>query len=259
MVSEEPLLFLGLKPREARVYIALLRLSEAEVKAISEKAMVPRQDIYPILSKLEKLGLVEVQVETPTKFKVTPPNVGLRELLKLKTEEFSKNAERVLALIATAEKERNPAKPQNFQLTLTRSRGSALRIRKEAVSRVRICMDINTTFKRFCQLWNHLDYEFKSALNRGVRLRFIITRPKSSIVLSAVTGKVIPSPLLSIKYSSRPLTSVFVVCDKKDLYYVIEFEKDLLLSPILFTNEPTLVSAMQDYFEQLWEKSTMAQ
>ncbi|MEM2129811.1 MAG: helix-turn-helix domain-containing protein [Candidatus Bathyarchaeia archaeon] len=252
ITQEDALQFLGLKQREARTYLTLVNLLEADAQTIADKAGISRQDIYRILLALRKLGLLEVHVGNPTKFRITPAQHGIGELLKSKVDQFSIIVDRITNLMNKI----NVSQDQKFQekcnFKLTDSKKSSFNIRKKAIENLKVCLDINTTSKRLCQLWSYFDKEFIAAMNRGVRLRFIVPYTKSELPLHDLFRSTDFS-LMTIRFTDKLPTSVFAIFDKKDLYYVLEYEKDLLSSPLFYTNEPTIVSAMNDYFEKLWK------
>ena len=51
---------LGLSELQARVYVVLLEVGEADVQTISEHAKLPRVDVDKALCALKALGLVKV-------------------------------------------------------------------------------------------------------------------------------------------------------------------------------------------------------
>lgn len=89
---ERILIDLGLLPKEARVYLALLELGEASAQQISKKALVERPTTYVQLENLYKKGLVSI-IEKGKKryFSPEPPenllNFFREKLLHFKTLE----------------------------------------------------------------------------------------------------------------------------------------------------------------------------
>jgi len=75
---------LGLSTRQARVYLALLKIGEAKAKAIADFSLVNRQEIYRVLESLQQIGLVQRNVCMPTTFSPTPIVDTIRMLLKQK-------------------------------------------------------------------------------------------------------------------------------------------------------------------------------
>jgi len=78
----EMLIDFGLTGNQARVYLAIARLKLATVGQISKISKVRREDVYRILPKLEKMGLVEKLLGKPTKIRATPVEEALSVLIK---------------------------------------------------------------------------------------------------------------------------------------------------------------------------------
>ena len=72
----ELLMDLELTFLQAKTYLALAMLEKAEVKKISKISNIARQDVYRIMPTLEKLGLAEKIIATPTLYKATPLKEG---------------------------------------------------------------------------------------------------------------------------------------------------------------------------------------
>jgi len=69
---------LGLTEYEARAYITLLELGEAEASEISRSSGIPRTRIYDVLSKLESRGLIQgVRGSRPILYMAMPPSKAL--------------------------------------------------------------------------------------------------------------------------------------------------------------------------------------
>ncbi len=99
MVFEKELKRLGLKDKEACVYLACLQLGPAAVQQIARKAQVVRVTTYVILESLEKQGLVtHYKQGKKTLFTAEPPRQLTRLLEKQKeaVEEQQKNLDQIL-------------------------------------------------------------------------------------------------------------------------------------------------------------------
>lgn len=77
---------IGLKEREAEVYLALLELGEASVQEIAEKASLQRPNCYAVLESLAKKGLAHLHVRKGAqRYSAEDPD-QLRIMLKHKEE-----------------------------------------------------------------------------------------------------------------------------------------------------------------------------
>lgn len=71
--TTEHLVQLGLKEYEARVYIALVGLGEANVRRVHEVSGIPRPRVYDVLNALDRKGFVEIRQESPLLYRAVPP------------------------------------------------------------------------------------------------------------------------------------------------------------------------------------------
>ncbi len=78
----EALKSVGLTKYEALVYIALVKVEGATATEIHEISGVPRASVYPVLDRLIQKNLVIVSHSTPKRFRATPPEEGIDNLLR---------------------------------------------------------------------------------------------------------------------------------------------------------------------------------
>ena len=76
----------GLTGNEAKVYLSLLQLSKASATEIAKLARISRQEVYRVLPRLEKIGLVELIINKPTKYLALSPHDILNQLIALHKE-----------------------------------------------------------------------------------------------------------------------------------------------------------------------------
>jgi HTH-type transcriptional regulator, sugar sensing transcriptional regulator len=87
---QEKLEHLGLAPTEAAIYLILLRNREAMgASAIAARAEMARSSVYPALTRLIDLGLVESEPVYGSGFTAVRPDQGLASLIERETEELS--------------------------------------------------------------------------------------------------------------------------------------------------------------------------
>ncbi|MDH5448858.1 MAG: hypothetical protein OEX01_07660, partial [Candidatus Bathyarchaeota archaeon] len=76
----------GLSGNQAKVYLATAQLGLASVSQVSKCSKVRREDVYRILPKLEKLGLVERLLGKPTKMRALPAEEAFHVLIEREQE-----------------------------------------------------------------------------------------------------------------------------------------------------------------------------
>ncbi len=96
-MDSEKLIKLGFTNTEAKIYLILLELNEAQAGLISKKSQINRTTTYDALERLLKKGLITYTIQANKKvFKPTPPN-KLLEYLK----EQEKTAEELIPELNT--------------------------------------------------------------------------------------------------------------------------------------------------------------
>jgi predicted transcriptional regulator len=78
----ENLVQLGLKEYEARIYVALVGLGEANVRRIHEVSGVPRPRVYDVLNALDDKGFIEIRQGSPLMYYAVRPDIVVSFLKK---------------------------------------------------------------------------------------------------------------------------------------------------------------------------------
>lgn len=73
---------LGLKEYEAKIYVALVGLGDANVRRIHEVSGVPRPRVYDVLNELGKKGFIEIRQGSPLMYSAVRPDIVVSFLKK---------------------------------------------------------------------------------------------------------------------------------------------------------------------------------
>jgi sugar-specific transcriptional regulator TrmB len=105
----------GLTKYEIDAYLALLPLGIAEAKDICERSGVPTSKIYDAMSRLESMGLVDVQQSRPKKYMARDVSTAIQRLQRKKEQEFQTIKEKLPVLeTQLAERARTPPSESPF-------------------------------------------------------------------------------------------------------------------------------------------------
>lgn len=92
---------LGLSQNEARLYLALLRLSDGTAAQLARESGVPRPKVYEALGAMESRGFCTTVGDRVTRFRPVAPDVALRDWTRHRDHERAALAEREQALSET--------------------------------------------------------------------------------------------------------------------------------------------------------------
>jgi sugar-specific transcriptional regulator TrmB len=247
------LIDLGLTLKQARVYMALVESGSSRISTISKVSKVARSDVYQALSKLRQLGLVERIIKTPLEYRATPMNEGISLLLNTKTQQYKKVRAEAEILLSTAKKEK-PKKKQieTPQFVLIPKTTVTERI-KTAIEKAQLSIDLVLSWKRFSQgIASTFAESIETAWAKNVKIRFIIESPLESKTSKQLIQFCIEKPSSQTRFTPHYPKATFGIYDKKEIYLIAKSKTDLPGSPALWSNNQSLISAMEDYFEILW-------
>ncbi|MHA1979143.1 MAG: TrmB family transcriptional regulator [Candidatus Hodarchaeales archaeon] len=85
----------GLSSSQAKVFLELVKSSEASASELCRKTGIKDSRIYHVLNELEYLGLIVVQLSSPKIYTILPLHEGLKNLYNQAEEEFTKRKDAI--------------------------------------------------------------------------------------------------------------------------------------------------------------------
>ena len=250
----------GLTFLQAKVYLALVRTGNSTVKRIAEKTNIARQEAQRVASELQSLGLVEKLLVNPTEFVAVPINDAVTFLLERREKasfDLEKKANMMLKNFSNSQVESSDAeKTGHFVITSG----------KEAIIRKSRMVEDGT--KESCDiingLWANVGYAsflFKEqtiqGLKRHVKIRIVAEKLPDEQSIQEIYKHSIADRNFEIKFVSSSLPAILGIYDKKELLVYLSPQKLIGDSPMLWTNNNSLIAAVQTYFNKLWKQARL--
>jgi sugar-specific transcriptional regulator TrmB len=256
----------SLTGNEAKVYLALLQYKKASAHAIARLSGVPRQEVYRVLPRLEKLGMVEVIIDRPTKFLAIDPGEVLSELIERQQEILTK---RISDL-------RNRKSRLEIELKEVAGRSAGF-IPPEPVHFALISGQhlVNEKIKEMLEnaksevLWMAPRVEIRRAViyDRDDMLRQCARRSVAIRVITEVDRKNQKeasklSRFCDVRHAPG-VSSLITIVDNKELIigsavHTNENSANSGLIHKLWTNDTSHINIMRDFFEKVWKDSVPA-
>jgi len=256
----EMLVDFGLSRNQAKVYLAIARLRLATVGKISKVSKVRREDVYRILPKLEKLGLVERLLGKPTKIRATPVEEALSILIKQEEETARKKVSNLKAQTETFLKHFARASrlevEEKTHFVLLSKRENIIAKMLAMVKKAEKEIDIVFSRSQIMQFLHTSSERFKKNIRKGIKIRVVSELPDYEDSLPRVIEeRVSPGTSFYLRYSDMP-SSHYMIADFKEALIATTTEGNMAENPCLWTNSESLVGVFQGDFENLWHNST---
>jgi sugar-specific transcriptional regulator TrmB len=246
---------LGLILREAKVYSALLKSGSSKVSTISKLSMVARPDVYRTLNRLQELGLVEKIVATPFEFKAVPLDIGLQFLLKNKAEEYNQLKVKTKLLLREFKPNGAHKAPEieGTQFVLIPQGAMVVNRIDEAIESAQSRVDFFLSWKNFSRAITTIFAEgAQKARSGGVRFNFVVEDPEDGGAKELATIFCRKNPAFQLRFVHTHPKTEMGIFDGKQLFIIVNPQEELPHSPVLWSNNKSLLELAQGYFDGLW-------
>lgn len=259
--STEILSDFGLTRDQAKIYITVAKLGLASVSQISRISKVRREDVYRVLPKLEKMGLVEKILGTPIRIRALPVKEALSILIKReqkmaeqrisvlkgKSEEFLRDFKTTGPLSKLEGEEANFALVSQREAIMSKVQSMLNEAKKE--------IDIRCSRTKLVQFVQTFAEQLKKITKRGVRIRIVSDIPELDYYIPRIIEEyVMPGSLVDLRYTNLA-SGHYTIADFKQALIATTIEGNFADNPCLWTDNDSLMGLLQGNFENLWRDS----
>ncbi len=245
---------LGMTVRQAEVYMAISELEQAKVMTIAKTAQTDRAEIYRVIPKLQKLGLIKKLVTNPVSYRAVPLSEGLSILLQLNAEKHKKIQAKAKQFLENFDNKERTNR-EDFQYTLTSGLKSVDREFVRHLRETKTSRDGIFEWNGILYMVNTYFKEHQKALERGVNVRYITNKPKGAKIPQAIQN-LKKTGSFEIRNTTTKLEAGVVIHDKESFAVVTSSNSNPNEMEALWSNNPAVAKLAQDYFELKWKSAT---
>lgn len=249
----ELLVGLGLTERQARVYLALLRIGAARVRAIADAAQFSRQEVYSLLAGLHQMGLVQQSFTVPINYTAIPIAEAIKLLLKQKTTQLtliSQKAKEVAKKFDFYSSHMSLESKPSFGMICGVDRGKRY---KKALEETQHTLEVVTGWLSFKQLCFRFETLFQEALKRGIIIRIIVERPLNHQLPRWVEMALLEHSNFTLKTIPYTPAAAITLFDRSQAAIAHSSHPGFNAVPVLWTTHSALIAVCQAYFNALCE------
>jgi sugar-specific transcriptional regulator TrmB len=258
---EKDLQVFGFTLNQAKVYLTIIRAGSISVGKIAESSKLYRQDIYKIIPKLEKMGVITKTLGKPIAVKAIPVKKALKHLV---SEERTNALERIKRMEARLEEvsntvsemyetETGPEEAETHFSLLTQE--NEIKNRADALyEEAKMECNIVASIELMAIRGPNFHERFRRAINNGAKIRLLIESPK-------IEKERIKSTVERVRPHSDNFTAKFVICKSPKPFQIIDREEVWVSTTlksesgtpcVLWSNGENIVAAYHERFERLW-------
>jgi|WetSurMetagenome_2_1015567.scaffolds.fasta_scaffold02635_7 sugar-specific transcriptional regulator TrmB len=252
---------LGLSVNQTKVYLSVVRHKSTGVHNISKETNLHRQDIYRILTDLEKKGLIVRKLSHPVKVEAFPIEEAFKGLV---ASEKNKNAERmrdfedralqIAHTLAEKYQQKELEKEETTFDLLTKEEAIA-NLGRVHIEKCRKRYWVATTGDVFLH-YTPLRAEVTPALSeKNVEVRILLHSIRNKDALEKVIKKEnVRKGNIAIRSIDKFTLKSLAIYDL-EVMIAMEAESRPFSVSALKTNEPSLLKAFESIFESAWNSS----
>jgi HTH-type transcriptional regulator, sugar sensing transcriptional regulator len=243
---------LGLTPREARIFLALVKSGPMTAKTLTTVVKLPRQDAYKIMDELQRLGVVERHVCTPTKFAAIPLQEVCHILFNRRNQRTTDLQER-MEIMARDYQEAAVTEVEDWDpnLSLVSEGEASMQRIEKSVEKAKESIDIISS-KHALQGLFYLSETLQRALERGVQIRFLVGNPEPKVSQLEPFQALVENSSFKIRTVPNHTDARFSIYDKNTISIILLPKSDFSKCALLWTDCASLVETYQEYYELLW-------
>jgi sugar-specific transcriptional regulator TrmB len=250
----EDLTKLGLTPSQVKLYLTVLRIGQADGKAIARHSGVARQEVYRVIGELEEKGLIEKIITKPFEFRGVPIQDGLSSLLTQKAKEYELAKKKTISLIKRFQPKKEKIAP-GYILKLIPKREALIRKLVNEFNIAQKSIDIITTVQMFMQATDFYAV-INEVIKRKIKLRVITEKPCNQQSFLKSLKSLLESGL-EIKYLLKNPEADIAIFDRKEAIITLCSAASLSDSTCMWTNHPSLLAIYQDHYDTVWRNSLL--
>jgi sugar-specific transcriptional regulator TrmB len=246
----------GFTFNQAKVYLSIIQSGATHVGRISENTQIHRQDVYKLLPKLEKMGLITKTIDKPFMIEAIPVEKALDNLV---SRERKKALERISHLEnnlqdVVDELKEQPRIKEEARFTLLTT-DEAIKNRE------------NLTFKNMkknCLLVTNIEYinspfmhyfrDFlRTVANNKAKIRLIIVTKDDNDTVKQTLEKLAPiTRQFTVKLINKIICKNFRIIDDKEVWIATQQKTEKGYPCMLCTNDQNIIDVYEENFKKTW-------
>ena len=263
MVKEEEYILilqkLGLSFTQAKIWLTIVHLKEANVTTIAKNAKIDRSECSQSIKKLHELGLVDELISFPKRFRITTAQDSLSMLLLSKEKEYKTLRRGVKSLVQNINCIKSPREETNQenQIMFLDNIKKINILQSKLIKEAKKSFDLSGDWQGFRGGIN-LETDALREIGKRVKFRVIINKPDNATAFSEIMQFLKKRPNAELKFADKSEPPIYLaIIDDTQVVIPTVTQRQFRInegnvSPRVFTNADPFILLAQSYFEHIW-------
>ncbi len=253
----------GFTVNQAKVYLNIVQSGKTRVGKISKSTQLHRQDIYKLLPKLEKMGLVTKTIDKPFMIEAIPIDKALETLISKEREKSNKrisNLENNLKeMINSIQKQPETKEEVRFSLLTT---DEAIRNRGHLTfKKLKKDFQLVANLEHFQTPSMHFRDFLQASAQSKAKTRLIIVSKEDKETTKQAIEKIAPfNEQFTAKSIDKTTCKNYQIIDSKEIWIATQQKTESGHPCMLWTNDQNIIDVYKENFRKVWNraKTTLA-
>jgi HTH-type transcriptional regulator, sugar sensing transcriptional regulator len=246
----------GFTVNQAKVYLDIVQAGSTSVGQISKNTLLHRQDIYKLLPKLEKMGLITLTIGKPVLIEALPIEKVLERLIAKEKEETNQRIarlERDLKELVEEIKQQPKLSSETRFTLLTTHMALKNRIYQTFCAKPN-CFNIVSTTEHLKGLTGRFYKQFFRMLtSNSIKIQLIVVGAEKPVELKRLIEKITPrSGAFIAKAVDKCPSKDYQVVDGAEVWIATQQKTPEGFPSILWTNDLSMVETYSENFNEAW-------
>ena len=246
----------GFTTNQAKVYLSIVQSGRTRVCRISKNTQLHRQDIYKLLPKLEKMGLITKTIDKPFMIEAIPFQKALENVILKEREKANQKImflERNLREMVDA-LQNQPELKEEARFTLLSTDEAIKNKGKFIFKKLRKQFFLVTSPENIVKPGLHYYSDlFRYIADHKAKLRILLISADHKGAVKQVIDKLASkNASVHVKLLQRTVSKNFQIIDNQEAWVATQQKTEQGYPCILWTNDSNVVDVYREYFKKVW-------
>ncbi len=251
----------GFTVNQAKVYLNIVQSGKTRVGNISKSTQLHRQDIYKLLPKLEKMGLIIKTIDSPFMIEAIPIDKALETLIAKEREKSNQRISHLennlKEMVNSIQKQPEVKEEVQFSLLTTdeaiksRAKRTLKKIKREflLVANIEHLQTPSMHFRDFLQ----------TIAASNAKTRLIVITKEDPEKTKKVIEKIVPSASqFTVRSINKTSCKNYQIVDNKEIWIATQQNTESGYPCMLWTNDQNIIDVYKENFRKTWSRAQSA-